>query len=86
MRDYQACHCCGQIHRVPHLEPSQVASCVRCGARFTNPHEADRTAIQTAASAVGADKSSTCGSSPMQSSDDESSTRFSRKVKKDSML
>jgi paraquat-inducible protein A len=49
MRDYQACHCCGQIHRVPALEPSQVAACIKCGARFTNPHEADRTALQTAA-------------------------------------
>jgi paraquat-inducible protein A len=39
---------------VPPLEPSQVAACVRCGAYFTNPHEADRTAIQTAASALGA--------------------------------
>ena len=54
MRDFQACHCCGQIHRLPVLEPSQVAACVRCGARFTNPHEADRTALQTAASALGA--------------------------------
>lgn len=54
MPDLQACHCCGQIHRVPALTPSQVASCVRCGARFTNPHEADRTATQTAAAALGA--------------------------------
>ena len=54
MRDYQACHCCGQIHRVPALEPSEVAVCVRCGAHFTNPHEADRTAMRTAAAALGA--------------------------------
>lgn len=54
MRDFQACHCCGQIHRLPAVEPSQVAACVRCGARLTNPHEADRTALLTAAAALGA--------------------------------
>ncbi len=54
MKDFQACHCCGQIHRVPPLLPSQVAACIRCGARFTNPHEADRSAMHTAAAALGA--------------------------------
>ncbi len=54
MGEYQACLCCGQIHRVPALEPAQVAACVRCGARLTNPREADRAAMQTAAAALGA--------------------------------
>ena len=54
MREYQACHCCGQIHRLPALDSAQVAVCVRCGARFTSPREADRTAIDTAATALGA--------------------------------
>ena len=54
MRDYQACHCCGQIHRMPALEPAQVAACSRCGASLTDPREADRAAMQTAAAALGA--------------------------------
>src|SRR5687768_268856 len=39
-----------------------------------------------AAAAVGTARSSMCGSSPMQSNEEQSSTRFSRKVKKDSMV
>ena len=39
-----------------------------------------------AEAAVGVDKSLMCGSSPTQSNDEQSSTRFSRKVKKDSMV
>lgn len=27
----RACHCCGLVHQVPHLQPSDVAQCVRCG-------------------------------------------------------
>jgi len=30
----KACHCCGQIHRVPALSGAQVAVCTRCGVGF----------------------------------------------------
>lgn len=26
----RACHCCGLVHRVPHLERNQEAECIRC--------------------------------------------------------
>ncbi len=48
----KACHCCGQIHRVPMLEVQEVASCTRCGAgidRFPG-----QSASRTAAAATAA--------------------------------
>jgi paraquat-inducible protein A len=48
----KACHCCGQIHRVPVLGAGEVAVCTRCGAGI------DRlpgtTASRTAAAAAAA--------------------------------
>ncbi|NOZ41518.1 MAG: paraquat-inducible protein A [Planctomycetes bacterium] len=47
----KACHCCGQIHRLPVLAPNQSATCVRCGAGIaTLPGlSASRTAAAAAA-------------------------------------
>jgi paraquat-inducible protein A len=55
MQHYKACHCCGQVHRLPLLEPKQRASCVRCNTtidRFRSDHAA--ASKRTAAAALGA--------------------------------
>ena len=50
----KACHCCGQIHRVPPLALSQVATCTRCGAGIErlSAHSASRTAAAATAAFV----------------------------------
>jgi len=48
----KACHCCGQIHRLPLLAPDQAAVCRRCGAKFA--HLPARSASRTAAAAAAA--------------------------------
>lgn len=42
------------IHRLPNLEPSQRASCTRCGTRFAGPTNLAVSASRTAAAALGA--------------------------------
>jgi paraquat-inducible protein A len=53
MQRLRACHCCGLIHRRPHLGPGQTAACARCGAVI---ERGDRglAATRTAAAAAGA--------------------------------
>jgi len=48
----KACHCCGQIHRLPVLSGAQVAVCTRCGAGFARL--STQTASRTAAAAMAA--------------------------------
>jgi len=50
----KACHCCGQIHRVPLLGAQEVASCTRCGAGIDRlpGQSASRTAAAAAAAFV----------------------------------
>lgn len=50
----KACHCCGQIHRVPLLAEGQVAVCTRCRAaiRYPNARAANRTAAAAAAAFI----------------------------------
>lgn len=50
----KACHCCGQIHRVPLLDAQEVASCTRCGAGIDRlpGQSASRTAAAAAAAFV----------------------------------
>jgi paraquat-inducible protein A len=48
----KACHCCGQIHRLPQLSAGQAAACIRCGVHLRTVHE--RTASRTAAAAMAA--------------------------------
>ncbi len=50
----KACHCCGQIHRVPSLSAQEVASCTRCGAGIDRlpGQSASRTAAAAAAAFV----------------------------------
>lgn len=48
----KACHCCGQIHRVPALAAHQVAICTRCGAGIDRLP--GRAASRTAAAAAAA--------------------------------
>jgi paraquat-inducible protein A len=48
----KACHCCGQIHRVPELSIGQSAACTRCGSGIdTLPTQS---ASRTAAAATAA--------------------------------
>ena len=54
MTTYKACHCCGQIHRVPPLEPSHSACCTRCGATIAPPVSGSAAASRTAAAAMAA--------------------------------
>ena len=54
MSDYRACHCCGQIHRLPNLESGQRAVCIRCGARIAVPGCRQAAASRTAAAALAA--------------------------------
>jgi paraquat-inducible protein A len=50
----KACHCCGQIHRVPALGAREVASCTRCGAGIDRlpGQSASRTAAAAAAAFI----------------------------------
>lgn len=48
----KACHCCGQIHRVPALAAQEVASCTRCGAGIDRLP--GQSASRTAAAATAA--------------------------------
>ena len=48
----KACHCCGQIHRLPVLSGRQVAVCKRCGAGIARLSELS--ASRTAAAAMAA--------------------------------
>ncbi len=50
----KACHCCGQIHRLPTLAPNQSAACSRCGAGIARLPglSASRTAAAAAAAFV----------------------------------
>jgi len=47
----KACHCCGQIHRLPALASNQSAACSRCGAGIASlpGQSASRTAAAAAA-------------------------------------
>ena len=48
----KACHCCGQIHRVPLLAPDQTAACTRCGTAIVRL--TGNSASRTAAAATAA--------------------------------
>ena len=48
----KACHCCGQIHRVPALVGRQVAACTRCGSGIEQL--CGQSASRTAAAATAA--------------------------------
>jgi len=52
MTTLKACHCCGQIHRVPALAVQENAVCTRCGA--TVSQATNRTNSRTAAAAMAA--------------------------------
>ncbi|MGB6043981.1 MAG: paraquat-inducible protein A [Pirellulales bacterium] len=54
MQSFKACHCCGQIHRVPKLAAQQWAECVRCQSTIWRPDRGRRAASRTAAAATGA--------------------------------
>ncbi len=49
---HKACHCCGQIHRLPALGPGQVAVCTRCGSDLHDPEGSRRANARTAAAAL----------------------------------
>ena len=54
MNTHRACHCCGQIHRLPQVRPSQKAVCTRCGAGISVPGCRRKSASRTAAAALAA--------------------------------
>ena len=51
---YRACHCCGQIHRIPEVAPSKRLACTRCGTSLSAPVGKDLNASRTAAAAMAA--------------------------------
>ncbi len=51
---YKACHCCGQIHRLPQLTDSEQAVCVRCRSTLTVAGDQHLSASRTAAAAIAA--------------------------------
>lgn len=51
---YRACHCCGQIHRIPEVAPSKRLACTRCGTSLSPPVGKDLNASRTAAAAMAA--------------------------------
>jgi len=51
---HKACHCCGQIHRLPRLSASEQATCVRCHSALNVSGSQDLSASRTAAAAIGA--------------------------------
>lgn len=54
MDSIRACHCCGLIHRIPELNKSEWAECVRCRAKIWWPARGRLAASRTAAAAAGA--------------------------------
>src|SRR5688500_12981083 len=50
----KACHCCGLIHEVPDLGPSETAQCVRCHAVIGRFGGGRAAAQRTAATALAA--------------------------------
>lgn len=54
MEHHRACHCCGQIHRLPKLNTGQKAVCTRCGAGISVPGCRRLSASRTAAAAMAA--------------------------------
>jgi len=51
----RACHCCGLVHSVPQLEPSEVAKCTRCGSVVdTGRRSGDRSSARCFAASLGA--------------------------------
>jgi len=51
---HKACHCCGQIHRLPELATGQHAECVRCHCALGAARPDSRSASRTAAATVAA--------------------------------
>lgn len=51
---HAACHCCGQIHRVPSVSSGEQAVCVRCHSPFTDSANRHKSASRTAAAAMAA--------------------------------
>ena len=51
---YQACHCCGLIHRLPSLSVGEYAACNRCGISISDGTNAMTAASRTAAASIGA--------------------------------
>ena len=51
---HRACHCCGQIQRLPSLQPKQKAVCCRCHAGISVPGCRTKSASRTAAAASAA--------------------------------
>ncbi|MGI9474871.1 MAG: paraquat-inducible protein A [Rubripirellula sp.] len=51
---YQACHCCGLIHRIPEMSVDERAACSRCGAAINDSRRATLAASRTAAASIGA--------------------------------
>lgn len=54
MSSLKACHCCGLIHRLPHIATNELASCTRCGMTIATDRDARQSALRTAAAALGA--------------------------------
>jgi len=51
----KACHCCGQVQRLPEFEPkAQRLLCYRCETPFRQKIAANKSASRTAAAALGA--------------------------------
>ena len=50
---HRACHCCGQIHRLPELDAGQRAVCIRCHSTV-NTSRANPAASHTAAATAAA--------------------------------
>ena len=51
MSELRACHCCGQIHRLPRLSGTQNAHCTRCGGQLA-AGDADKSSQRCAAAAL----------------------------------
>ena len=54
MSNLRACHCCGLIHRLPDLQQSEKATCVRCKATIQQATGGRLSASRTAAAACAA--------------------------------
>ena len=54
MPKYKACHCCGLVHRLPHIQPGKVAVCSRCDTTIHRERQNNRGTLPTAAAALGA--------------------------------
>ena len=50
----KACHCCGLIHTLPVIADHQRTVCTRCGMTISSSTDARRSAMRTAAAALGA--------------------------------